>query len=114
MLDDDEVDLPPLKLRIKTGGGTGGHNGLKSLDAHFGAENTNYHRIRIGVGKSAHGETADHVLSQFNDEEIEALNAILDPIRNYRKPAFEFFVSMPFPMLQGMFDGLARALVPSH
>jgi len=37
---------------------------------------------------------------------MEQANAILDPIRNYRKPAFEFFVPMPFPMLQGMFDGL--------
>ncbi len=37
---------------------------------------------------------------------MEQANAILDPIRNYRPPAFEFFVQMPFPMLQGMFDGL--------
>src|SRR5436309_1583659 len=37
---------------------------------------------------------------------MEQANQILDPIRNYRKPAFEFFVPMPFPMLQGMFDGL--------
>jgi hypothetical protein len=37
---------------------------------------------------------------------MEQANQILDPIRSYRKPAFEFFVPMPFPMLQGMFDGL--------
>ena len=37
---------------------------------------------------------------------IEQANAILDPVRAYRKPAFEFFAPMPFPMLQGMFDGL--------
>jgi hypothetical protein len=35
---------------------------------------------------------------------MEQANAILDPIRNYRPPAFEFFVPMPFPMLQGLFD----------
>jgi hypothetical protein len=37
---------------------------------------------------------------------MEQANQILEPIRGYRKPAFEFFVPMPFPMLQGMFDGL--------
>jgi FAD/FMN-containing dehydrogenase len=37
---------------------------------------------------------------------MEQANRILDPVRAYRKPAFEFFVPMPFPMLQGMFDGL--------
>jgi hypothetical protein len=40
---------------------------------------------------------------------MEQANAILDPIRRYRPPAFEFFVPMPFPMLQGMFDGLYPA-----
>jgi hypothetical protein len=37
---------------------------------------------------------------------MEKANEILEPIRNYRRPAFEFFVPMPFPMLQSMFDGL--------
>jgi len=37
---------------------------------------------------------------------IEQANEILQPVRNFRQPAFEFFVPMPFPMLQGMFDGL--------
>ena len=36
----------------------------------------------------------------------EQANQILEPLRSFRKPAFEFFVPMPFPMLQGMFDGL--------
>jgi FAD/FMN-containing dehydrogenase len=37
---------------------------------------------------------------------MEQANQILDPLRRYRRPAFEFFAAMPFPMLQGMFDGL--------
>jgi len=43
----DELDLPPAKARLKRGGGTGGHNGIKSIDAHCGA---NYHRLRLGIG----------------------------------------------------------------
>jgi PTH1 family peptidyl-tRNA hydrolase len=43
----DEIDLPPGKVRLKTGGGTAGHNGLRSISAHVGND---YRRVRIGVG----------------------------------------------------------------
>jgi PTH1 family peptidyl-tRNA hydrolase len=47
----DELDLPEGKVRIKTGGGHGGHNGLKSIDAHLGKE---YRRLRLGIGHPGH------------------------------------------------------------
>ena len=43
----DEIDLPPAKVRVKTGGGNAGHNGLRSISAHVGND---YRRVRIGVG----------------------------------------------------------------
>lgn len=43
----DELDLPPGKIRVKKGGGHGGHNGLRSIDAHIGKE---YWRVRMGIG----------------------------------------------------------------
>ncbi|HSF93493.1 MAG TPA: aminoacyl-tRNA hydrolase, partial [Thermohalobaculum sp.] len=43
----DELDLPPGKIRVKTGGGHAGHNGLRSLHQHVGPE---FHRVRIGIG----------------------------------------------------------------
>ena len=43
----DELDLAPGKMRVKTGGGHGGHNGLRSIDAHIGPD---YRRVRIGIG----------------------------------------------------------------
>ena len=43
----DELDLPPGKVRVKTGGGNAGHNGLKSITAHIGND---YRRVRIGIG----------------------------------------------------------------
>jgi peptidyl-tRNA hydrolase, PTH1 family len=43
----DEIDLPPGKVRVKTGGGVAGHNGLRSISAHIGND---YRRVRIGVG----------------------------------------------------------------
>ena len=59
----DELDLLPGKARIKTGGGHGGHNGVKSLDAHCGRE---YRRLRLGIGHPGSKEQVqNHVLGDF-------------------------------------------------
>jgi len=63
----DDLDLLPGKLRVKQGGGNGGHNGLKSIDAHVGKE---YWRVRIGIGRPEDKDrVADYVLSDFSKEE---------------------------------------------
>ena len=59
----DELDLVPGKLRVKTGGGAGGHNGIRSIDRHIGPQ---YHRVRLGIGHP--GDKArvhGYVLSDF-------------------------------------------------
>lgn len=68
----DDMDLPIDKIKAKTGGGTGGHNGLKSIDA---AITPNYHRIRLGVGHpQGCGEAVvNHVLSRCSKLESEIL-----------------------------------------
>ena len=68
----DDMDLEISKMKAKTGGGTGGHNGLKSIDAHI----TNaYHRIRIGVGHPKNEDTVNYVLSGFSKEDKKYLEA---------------------------------------
>lgn len=78
----DEVDLPPGELRIKTGGGTGGHNGLKSIDQHLGDFGNGYHRVRIGVGKppatQVGRDTADWVLGAFEAQEREFMQQVFN------------------------------------
>lgn len=68
----DDMDLPAGKIKAKLGGGAGGHNGLKSIDA---AITPNYNRIRIGVGHpQGSGEAVvNHVLSRFGKAEAELL-----------------------------------------
>ena len=67
----DDLDLPFGALRFKKGGGHGGHNGLKSIDAKISRE---YIRIRMGIGKPEHkGEVASYVLSPFNQTEQKCL-----------------------------------------
>ena len=71
----DELDLQPAKMRIKRGGGSGGHNGIKSLDAHIGQ---NYRRVRIGIGHPGHKDrVAGYVLHDFGREERARLDTLL-------------------------------------
>ena len=74
----DEIDLAEGKLRIKTGGGAGGHNGIRSIDGHVG--NT-YRRVRIGVGHPGVKEMVQHhVLGDFAKADREWLEPLLDAI----------------------------------
>jgi len=69
----DELDLPFGTLRLKRGGGHGGHNGLRSLVARMGAD---FCRMRVGVGRPPagfRGEVADYVLSDFSSDERDKL-----------------------------------------
>jgi PTH1 family peptidyl-tRNA hydrolase len=68
----DDIDLKLGYIREKVGGGSAGHNGIKSIDAAVG---NNYRRIRIGVGRSdAPIDTSDWVLGKFSDEELAEVN----------------------------------------
>ena len=69
----DDMDLLPGQVKAKKGGGAGGHNGLKSIDAHMGSD---YNRIRIGVGhpQGRGEEVVNHVLSRFSKRERENLD----------------------------------------
>jgi PTH1 family peptidyl-tRNA hydrolase len=74
----DEIDLAPAKLRVKTGGGIAGHNGLRSISAHVGND---YRRVRIGVGHPGVKELVHpHVLSDFAKSERPWVEAICDII----------------------------------
>lgn len=72
----DEVDLPFGSIRVKQGGGHGGHNGLRDLLKHIGPE---FARVRVGVSRPPEGwDTADYVLGSWTDDESAALPGHLD------------------------------------
>lgn len=71
----DELDLAPGKVRVKQGGGHAGHNGLRSIHAHMGAE---YERVRLGVGHPGHKDrVSGYVLSDFAKAEEGWLDDVL-------------------------------------
>jgi peptidyl-tRNA hydrolase, PTH1 family len=76
----DELDLAPFKVKVKVGGGTAGHNGLRSIDAHLGPE---FRRVRIGIGHPGPGQkhlVTPHVLGNYSKAEMEALSDMLAAI----------------------------------
>ena len=74
----DELDLAPFKVKVKTGGGTAGHNGLRSIDQHLGPE---FRRVRLGIGHPGHKErVTGHVLGNYAKAEIDDLTDMLAAI----------------------------------
>jgi len=76
----DELDLAPFKVKVKVGGGTAGHNGLRSIDAVFGPE---FRRVRIGIGHPGPGRkdlVTPYVLGNYAKSEMEPLSDMLAAI----------------------------------
>jgi PTH1 family peptidyl-tRNA hydrolase len=74
----DELDLAPFKVKVKRGGGTAGHNGLRSIDQHLGPD---FRRVRIGIGHPGHKErVTGHVLGNYAKAEMDDLIAMLSAI----------------------------------
>lgn len=74
----DELDLAPFKVKVKQGGGTAGHNGLRSIDQHLGAD---FRRIRLGIGHPGHKDrVTGYVLGPFakaeQDDLVDMLGAV--------------------------------------
>lgn len=74
----DEIDLAPGRIRVKRGGGAGGHNGIRSIDQHVAND---YWRVRLGIGHPGlkhlvHG----HVLGNFTEEEEAWLDPLLEAV----------------------------------
>lgn len=74
----DEIDLAPGKVKVKTGGGAAGHNGIRSITNHIGAD---FHRVRLGVGHPGRKEQVKHyVLSDFSKADDLWLDPLLDGV----------------------------------
>ena len=101
----DEIDLNPSEIKIKKGGSSNGHNGLKSIDSFIGND---YYRIRIGVGRPIDNSlykkndiVSNWVLSDFSKKEKEewletSLNLISENFNFLKNKEFDFFFAIKF------------------
>ena len=76
----DELDLEPGKVRVKTGGGLAGHNGLRSIAAHIGPD---FRRVRLGIGHPGRELVLAHTLKDFSKGEHDWLDPLLDAIADF-------------------------------
>lgn len=77
----DDLDIELGRVKVKSGGGAGGHNGLKSIDSHIGSD---YSRLRIGIGRPP-GDTdvSNYVLSNFKSNELPWLDNLIPEIAGF-------------------------------
>jgi PTH1 family peptidyl-tRNA hydrolase len=74
----DELDLDPGRVKVKVGGGTAGHNGLRSTEAHVG---NSFRRVRLGIGHPGHKDRVlGHVLGNYAKAELDALSDMLGAV----------------------------------
>lgn len=74
----DELDLVPAKVRVKKAGGSGGHNGIKSIDEHLGSD---YWRVRLGIGHPGNKDlVSNYVLSDFAKSDAEWLDELMTAV----------------------------------
>ena len=74
----DELDLDPFRVKVKTGGGAAGHNGLRSIDQHLGQD---YRRVRLGIGHPGHKDRVlGYVLGNYAKAEMEPLSDLLGAV----------------------------------
>ena len=93
----DDIDVPSGKVKARESGGHGGNNGIRSIIDENGYDN--FHRIKLGVGRSAHpGDAAvsNWVLGQFTDEELKVLQGpMLEDVKVRLKGIFEKSTAKP-------------------
>ncbi|ADM36113.1 aminoacyl-tRNA hydrolase [Bacillus spizizenii] len=95
----DDLDLPTGKIRLRTKGSAGGHNGIKSLIQHLGT--SEFDRIRIGIGRPVNGmKVVDYVLGSFNKEEVPDIDGAIDK----SVKACEASLSKPFLEVMNEFN----------
>ena len=74
----DEIDLKPGKVKVKLGGGAGGHNGIRSIDSHSGRD---YRRVRLGVGHPGDKDMVHgYVLQDFAKAEVAERDKLIDAV----------------------------------
>ncbi len=95
----DDIDLPFGAVRVKFGGGAGGHKGLRSLDELIGGPG--YFRVRLGVGRPEFGDVSDYVLQRFDPVEAASLGDMLEVAAN----VFESLLAEGLKATQNRYHG---------
>lgn len=94
----DDLDLEVGRIKIKSSGSSGGHNGLKNIELHLGTKD--YKRLKIGISNNKMIDTKDYVLSKINKEDMDIINNII----NSSYKILEDYLTMSFSDLMTKYN----------
>jgi PTH1 family peptidyl-tRNA hydrolase len=95
----DDLDLPSGKIKLRLKGGSGGHNGLKSIMAHLGTEE--FKRVKMGIGRPTHGDVVSYVLGQFSKDEEQNLE---DAVKKATESSLSFLEEEDFTKVMNIYN----------
>jgi PTH1 family peptidyl-tRNA hydrolase len=94
----DDLDLSLGRVKLRSRGSSGGHNGLKNIEANLGTQD--YKRVKIGISNDKRFDTKDYVLGKFSVSEMEVLN----PILNMMPDLFNDFLNLSFDRMMNKYN----------
>lgn len=94
----DDLDMAVGKIKLRQKGSSGGHNGLKNIEANLGTQN--YKRIKVGISKDSSCDIKDYVLGKFSFDDMN----IIDDILNKMPALFNDYLNLSFEMLMNKYN----------
>ena len=94
----DDLDMQLGKIKLKSKGSSGGHNGLKNIENHLNTQE--YKRLKIGISNNKNIDTKDYVLSKFNIEDLKIIQTTIDNTINILND----FLELPFDTLMSKYN----------
>jgi len=94
----DDLDMDLGRIKLRSHGSSGGHNGLKNIEANLGTQE--YKRLKVGISNDKRFNTKDYVLGKFSSSDMDVLDPILDKV----PLIFNDFLSMDFNMLMNKYN----------
>lgn len=94
----DDLDMDLGRIKLRSHGSSGGHNGLKNIEANLGTQE--YKRLKVGISNDKRFDTKDYVLGKFSSSDMEVLNPVLGKMPEI----FNDFLSISFTMLMNKYN----------
>ena len=102
----DDLDMPVGKIKLKLGGSSGGHNGIKDITNKLG--NENYKHLKIGIANNKNIDTKDYVLGKFKDNDLKEIMFAIYHTNDILKDYFKYDLNDLMSRYNGVYDGLSN------
>ena len=102
----DDLDMPVGKIKIKVGGSSGGHNGIKDISTKLGTED--FIRLKVGIANNKDMDTKDYVLGRFSKEEKEFIDRAITETVPILDDYFKYPINDLMSRYNGVYDGLSQ------